>query len=360
MLIASGLRAQLGRGTQALLVAALALTAGAGLLTAAGAPSVPTFVVSAAALAALAALVGDATDQLGRRLGPTTTGILQSALGNLPELFVSIFALRAGLVGVVEASLVGSILGNSLLVLGVALLAGGLRNGTQRFDREGPKLIVTVGLVSASALVIPTLAVRLGTPATGHQEALSIVVAVALLVVFAGSVVASLQGALPAVEREPGGRACWSLGLTLGVLFATGAGAAVVSDWFVGALEPASHAIGLSEAFTGLVIVALAGNAVENVVGIQLAVRNDVDTALSVILNSSVQVALALIPALVLLSYAIGGAHLTLVLPPLLVGALGLSAVLTAVVVFDGESTWVEGLALIGLYVIVAAAFWWG
>src|SRR5947199_9745823 len=136
--------------------------------------------------------------------------------------------------------------------------------------------------------------------------------------------------------------------------------AAFVSDWFVQALTPATQSLGISEGFTGLVIVAIAGNAVENVVGIQFAARNQADLAVSVILNSSLQVALALIPALVLLSLVTGGAHLTLVLAPLLVVALALTAVLCAFIVYDGESTWIEGLALVGLYVIVAAAFWWG
>ncbi|HEY6396032.1 MAG TPA: hypothetical protein VIX82_01125 [Solirubrobacteraceae bacterium] len=319
-----------------------------------------TFVVSGATLATLAALVADSTDQLGRRLGPTKTGILQSALGNLPELFISIFALRAGLVSVVQAALVGSILANSLLILGLAFFVGGLRHGTQRFATDTPRLIGAVMFVSVAALAIPTLASSLSTPAAAHEEALGVIVAVVLLTVFVGSLVASLQGALPAVQREPGGRPGWSLPLTIAVLGATAGGAALVADWFVGALQPAASALGISEAFTGLVIVALAGNAVENVVGIQLAARNDVDTALSVILNSSVQIALGLIPALVLLSFVIGGAHLTLVLAPLLVAALALTAILTVVVVFDGESNWVEGMALMGLYVIIAAAFWWG
>jgi Ca2+:H+ antiporter len=144
------------------------------------------------------------------------------------------------------------------------------------------------------------------------------------------------------------------------VLVGAGVGAAFVSDWFVAALEPAIKVLNLSQAFTGLVIVAIAGNAVENVVGIQLAAANKADYAISVILNSSLQVALALTPALVLLSYFVGGAQLTLVLPPLLVVALGLATALGAIIVYDGESIWLEGVALIGLYGMIAASFWWG
>src|SRR6266487_6171502 len=139
-----------------------------------------------------------------------------------------------------------------------------------------------------------------------------------------------------------------------------GVGSAFVSDWFVNALTPAINTLHISQAFTGLVIVALAGNAVENVVGIQFAARNQSDFAMSVILNSSLQVALGLTPVLVLLSFIIGGAHLTLVMAPLLVAALSLSAILSTVIIYDGESTWLEGMALIGLYGMIAVSFWWG
>ncbi len=137
-------------------------------------------------------------------------------------------------------------------------------------------------------------------------------------------------------------------------------GAAVVSDWFVDALEPAINALHISQAFAGLVIVAIAGNAVENVAGIRLAARNRPDYAISVILNSSLLIALVVGPALVLLSFALGGAVLTLVLPPLMIAALLLTTLTTAIIVNDGETIWIEGVALIGLYGIIAAAFWWG
>jgi Ca2+:H+ antiporter len=332
-----------------------------GVLTAVGAPSVMTFAISAVALAALASLVGDGTEQLGSRLGPGATGILQSGLGNLPELFIGIFALRAGLVSVVQAALVGSILGNSLLVLGLAFLVGGLRHGTQRFDSEPPKLIATMTLLAVGAVAIPTAAGQFHTPAAPHQQELAVIVAIILLIIFAASLAYVLQGGgmgvtTSALETGP----LWPTWLAVALLAAAGVASAFASNWFVQALTPATQTLGISQTFTGLVIVAIAGNAVENVVGIQLAAKNRPDFAISVILNSSLQVALALIPALVLLSFIIGGAHLTLALPPLLVIALALTAILGAIITYDGESTWVEGLALIGLYAIVAAAFWWG
>lgn len=324
--------------------------------------AVLSFIVTAFALALLAVLVGDATEQLGSRMGPAATGILQSALGNLPELFVCIFALRAGLDMVVQAALIGSILGNSLLVFGLALLFGGLKNGTQRFKSETPKMIVMLMLLSVAALIIPTLAKYLHTPAEPHIDHLDIAVAIVLLILLAASVVFSIKGDKTISPNPNDGdkHAEWSLGLTIAILAGAGAGAALVSDWFVEALKPAMDALGINEIFAGLVIVAIAGNAIENIIGVQLAWRNQTDYAVSVILNGSLQIALGLFPLLILLSFVLGGAVLTFVLSPLLVVALALATIVSAFVVFDGESIWLEGLALIGLYAIIAAAFWWG
>ena len=319
------------------------------------------FAVTAAALALLAMIVGDATEQLGSRLGPGATGILQSGLGNLPELFVCIFALRAGLDQVVQAALIGSILGNSVLVLGLALFLGGLKNGTQRFKSEPPKMIVALMLIATAALTVPTLTKLLHTPAEPHIASLDVFLAIILLILMAASIYFSVKGD-PAVAPQTveDGHAKWSMKLTIIVLAMAGVGAAFVSDWFVEVLQPAMKTLGISQAFAGLVVVAVAGNAIENLVGIQLAWKNQADYAVSVILNSSLQIALGLFPVLVLLSFILGGAVLSFVLTPLLLVALILSVVVSAVIIYDGESIWLEGLALIGLYCIVAAAFWWG
>ena len=327
-----------------------------------GAQGVPVFAASAVGLAGLAAMVGEGTEQLGRRLGPRATGVLQSALGNLPEFFIGIFALRAGLLDVVRAALVGSILANTLLVLGLAFLLGGLRHGPQRFGADQTRLISTLLVLAVAALAIPTIATAPGGPAHGHETELSVVVSIVLLVVFAASIPSAIGkgSAVGAVEERPSSRPAWPISLALGTLVMAGVGAAFVSDWFVGALRPAMSSLGMSEAFAGLVVVAIAGNAVENLVGVQAMLANKGDLAISVILNSSLQVALALAPILVLASLFLGGATLTLVVSPLLVAALALTALLAAFVVIDGESTWLEGIALIGLYVILAASVWWG
>jgi Ca2+:H+ antiporter len=332
-----------------------------GVLHFAHANAVLAFVVTAAALALLAMIVGDATEQLGSRLGPGATGVLQSGLGNLPELFVCIFALRAGLDHVVQAALIGSILGNSVLVLGLALLLGGIKNGTQRFASEPPKMIVTLMLLASAVLVVPTLAKLLHTPAESHILSLDIFLAVILLVLLCANIYFSVKGdPSVAISPEASGGAEWSMKLTIGVLALSGVGAALVSDWFVEALTPAMASLGISETFAGLVVVAVAGNAIENLIGVQLAWRNQTDYAVSVILNSSLQIALGLFPILVLLSYVLGGAILTFVLSPMLVAVLLLAVIVSAFIIYDGESIWLEGLALIGLYCIIASAFWWG
>jgi len=327
-------------------------------------PTVVAFVISGVSLATLAGVVGMGTEQIGKRLSPGATGVLQGALGNLPELMVGIFSLRAGLVTVVQSALVGSILANTLLVLGLAFVAGGLKNGVQRFNKDQPRMIATLMMLAVSAITVPTLAANLHTAAERHIGDMSIAVSIVLLIVFACSIPVSLAPGDPISPDEcsipPEQHATWPTWLALAFLIIGAVLSAFVSDWFVDAMQPAIVQLHISQAFTGLVIVAIAGNAVENVVGIQFAIRNQQDYAVSLILNSALQVALALTPILCLLSFVIGGAHLTLVMPPLLVAALLLSTLVAIMVVNDGESIWLEGVALIGLYVIIAAAFWWG
>ena len=316
---------------------------------------VPTFVLTAVALAALARMVGHATEQLGARLGSGAAGVVQSALGNLPELFIALFALNKGLVEVVQAALVGSILANSILVLGLAFLFGGLKNGVQRFDSNRARTISTLLVLAAATMALPSLASHFHTPAAAHSEALSLICAGVLLVVF----VATVPAFLKSTGEEEHVAARWSTVTTWSVLAAAGAGAALTSDWFVTSLTPAIHSLHMSEQFAGLVIVAIAGNAVENVVGVQLALRNRADFAISIILNSSLQIALALTPAIVFASLFFD-THLTLVFPVLLALVLLISGILGALIVNDGESTWQEGVVLVGFYVVIAASFWWG
>lgn len=336
---------------------------GAGLLRSL---PVPGLVAGAVALSLLAAMVSRTTEQVGRYLGPGATGSLQAAFGNLPELFVCIFSLRAGLVKVVQGALIGSILANTLLVFGTAIVVGGLKHGTQHFRARGPRMMGTLMLVVVGALAVPTLTSQLHTPAAGHLDALSAACAVLLLCVFGASIPFSVHtSSLPGkreAERHPTPvkHGTWPLWIAVAVLGIAGAAAALVSEWFVGTLEPALTSLHVSQTFAGLVIVAVAGNAVENFVAVKLAADNRMDYALSVVLNSALQIALAITPILVLLSFVLGGPILTLVLPPLLVAAILLSTLMSAIIVADGETMWLEGVALIALYCIVAASFWWG
>ena len=349
----------LSRGHRATIVVATVLTGATGALVAAGAPPVARFILAGLALAALAALVGQSIEQVGERLGPGPTGLLQSTLGNLPELFVGIFALRDGLTGVVRAALVGSVLGNAVLVLGISFIAGGLKHGTQRFDAEVPRLNASLLLLVVAALLVPTLASHLGTPAAAHANAFSDDVAVVLLIVYALSIPYNLRRRSDA-EKPVAAPDAWPLGLAITLLAVGSAGAAVASDWFVAPLQKATASLGLSQTFTGLVVVAIASNAVENAVGVRFAWKAKPEYAISTTLNSPLQVALLLTPVLVLVSHAVGPAKLTLVFPPLLVAALALSTVVVTVIIYDGEYTWIEGCALVALYCILAAAFWWG
>jgi len=372
----------LSRSDRVVVAASAVLTVVAAVLFYSHAAHVATFVVSGLALAALAALVGRSVEQVADRLGSGATGVVQSALGNLPELFVCVFALRDHLTKVVEAAIIGSILGNILLVLGLSFMVGGLRNGRQRFDGSRARTLIALMILAVAAMLVPSLASYVHTPAARHEHALSDIAAVVLLVVFALSVPSSLQrgageaapgeaapgeaapgaaaaGAAPVGEGD-GAAVSWPMPVAVAALAATGVLAALVSDWFVDALSPALGTLHISQAFAGLVIVAIAGNAVENVVGIQLAARNRADHALSVILNSPLQIALVLAPVLVLLSPVIGGASFTLVFPPLLVTTVVGSVLAVSFVIIDGESDWLEGAALVGLYAVVAASFWWG
>jgi Ca2+:H+ antiporter len=336
------------------------LIVAAGITRFANTGAVIAFLCSGLAVALLAALVGRSVEQLGDRFGAGATGVLQSALGNLPELFIALFALRAGLTMVVQAALIGSILANLLLVLGLAFTVGGLRHGPQHIDSRRARATTVLMLLAVAAMVVPSLASYVHTPAASHEEAMSLTVAVILLVLFAVTLPASLQARSRDDPAEQHEQPRWPLPLALPLLAASAVAAAFVSEWFVHALEPAMRSLHVSDAFAGLVIVAIAGNAVENVVGIQLALKNRSEYAFSVVINSPLQIALVLAPALVILSRLFGFTPLTLVFPPMLVASVAIAVLATSFITFDGESDWGEGVSLLALYAIIATAFWWG
>ena len=320
---------------------------------------VATFLVCGLALAGLAWVVGVGTEALGARLGPAATGVLQSTLGNLPELFIVLFALGAGETVVAQTSILGSLFANALLVLGLAIVAGATTSadGIMRFQRRLPNDTTTLLVLAVSIIVLLGLSDQVGDRASAHQVTISAIGAVLLLSVYATWLWSYLRtgGAEPALE---GSSAPLSLPVALAMLGAAGAAAAFVSDWFVGALDPAVRSLGISKAFTGIVIVGIAGNAVENVVGITLAAKGEADLALSVVKNSVSQIAVFLFPALVLLSLLFTH-RLTFVLEPVAIGALVLTAFAVWQITSDGEATAFEGWALVALYGVIAVLAWY-
>jgi len=344
-----------GRRAGAAVAVVLAVTIVAAVLNYTGASAVAIFIVSGLALAGLAWVVAIATESVGARFGPAATGVLQSTLGNLPELFVVLFAISAGEIVVAKTSILGSLFANGLLILGLTILAGArqAKDGVMRFRARLPNDTATLMLLAVFIIVVLGVSDRVSDRASAHQVAISVVGAVCLLAVYGAWLWSYL--------RDPEGRTPEAdLGLTLpfqagiALLAAAGLGAAFVSDWFVGSLDSAVQSLGISKAFTGIVIVGIAGNAVENVVGVFLAAKGRADLAISVVKNSVAQIAVFLFPALVLLSLLFTH-HMTFVLGGVYVAALALTAVAMWQVSGDGEATFFEGLALVALYVILAS-----
>ena len=337
----------------ALMAAIAAVTVVAGAAHYSGATPLLTFGIATLALAGLAWIVSFATEQVGERFGPAVTGVLQSTLGNLPEFFVVVFALSAGEVVVARTSIIGSIFANALFVLGLTIIAGCHQSadGVMRFQTRLPKDNATLLLLASFLIVILGISTANGDRASHHVKAISIVGAVALLVTYGVWLVDYLRSDSPSEAPHTPPRTSMTVALVL--LAAAGVGAAFVSDWFVTALSPAMQRIGVPKAFAGLVIVAIAGNAVENTVGVVLALKGDADLAVSVVKNSVAQITAFLFPALVLVSLLFA-TQLTFALAPVYIGALLLTALALWQITGDGEATRFEGVALISLYVILA------
>lgn len=311
------------------------------------------FGVATVALAGIAWVVSFSTEQVGVRFGVPITGVLQSTVGNLPEFFVVIFALNAGELVVAQTALVGSILTNALLVLGLLILAGARRasDGVMRFSPRLPNDTATLLLSSTFIIVLIGLSTATGVPASHHTRTISIVGSALLLVIYITWLwryVRSDQG--PADGLEPP-RMPAVVGLA--VLAVAGTAAAFVSDWFVHALGPAIASAHISKAFAGLVIVAIAGNGVENVVGVVLAAKGKSDLAISVVKNSVAQIAAFLFPLLVLASL-LTATTLTFAISPIYIGALFGTAVIVWQITGDGEATFFEGVALVAAYAVLA------
>ena len=346
--------------TERVLLGAVALaTVLAGVTRyASGVPHEVAFMFATVALAGQAWIVSFATEQVGIRLGPGPTGLMQSTFGNLPEFFVVIFALGAGEKVVAETAILGSILVNALLVLGLVIVAGARHagDGVMRFSPRLPNDTATLLLLATFIIVLIGLADATHDPASHHGQTISIIGAVAILIVYATWVVQYLRTDVSAQESHEQPRLSPRAGVAL--LAVGGTASAFVSDWFVHALQPTIDSLHISRAFAGLVIVAIAGNAVENFAGIALAYKGRSELAISVVKNSVAQIAAFLYPVLVLVSLLTATA-LTFAIAPVYIGALFGTAVIVWQITGDGEATVFEGAALVATFVILAtvAAF---
>lgn len=345
--------AGLTRRERILLLLVLVATAVAAACHYLSAPVVATFAAATVALAGLAWIVSFSTEQVGERFGPAVTGVLQSTLGNLPELFIVVFALRAGETVVAQTSILGSLFANALLVLGLVIIAGAWQSGENlmRFSARLPNDTATLLILASFVIVLIGISVAASDHASHHVEGISIAGAVVLLVTYTAWVVPYLRSDTTGQPTQESARVGLSAAIVL--LVAGGIGSAFVSDWFVSALAPAMDKLHLSEAFAGIVVVGIAGNAVENTTGIVLAWKGKSDLAISVVKNSVAQVAAFLFPALVLISLFFPNS-LTFSLAPVYIGALLVAALAVWQITGDGQATAFEGVALVGLYVVLA------
>jgi Ca2+:H+ antiporter len=335
------------------LVGVSVAAAGVAHYTASGTVAFPFALV---ALIGVAWLVSFSTEALGEHFGPAMTGVLQSTLGNLPEFFVVIFALQDGQTEVAQTSLLGSILANALLVLGLVIVVGAVRSGdgVMRFSRRLPNDTSTLLLTAVFLIVLLGVAATAKGPWSGHEVPISAIGSVVLLVMYVSWVVPYLRAEGGRAARQGSHQARLSLAACVALLGVAGVGAAFVSDWFISGLQPTLHALDLSPSFAGLVIVAIAGNAAENATGLVLASKGDYETAVSVVKNSVGQVAAFLFPALVLISLLFAS-HLTFLMAPVYIAALAIGAILVWQITGDGEATVFEGVALIGAFVVLGA-----
>ncbi len=320
-----------------------------------------TFIFSVVAIVPLAGMIGQATEALASYTGPKIGGLLNATLGNAAELIITLVAIKAGYLDLVKASITGSILGNLLFVLGVSMLVGGFRNGVQTFDRKQAANHTVLLTLSVTALVIPSLfRVAIGTETSMRVEVLSIGVAVVMLLLYIGGLIYSfkhIQNPIThVVEVDNKHHPEMKLQTAITLLVIATLGVVYLSEMLVGAVEHVVSSAGISEFFLGIILIPIVGNAAEHFVAVQMAHRNKMELSVEIAISSSLQIALFVAPILVFISLLMGH-PLTLVFNNFELLALGAGVLLTVLVAGDGESNWLEGLALLGVYLILALAF---
>jgi Ca2+:H+ antiporter len=362
--------AVLSHSDRRLLAIVVGVSIAAGILNNTNGNPVLSFLTAAIALGAIARLVVRSVEAVSDRIGRGLNGTLQSLLGNLPEIFVILFALKAGLYEIVKATIVGSVIANILLVMGIAFVVSGRKFGRQAFNVVSARQLSMLLALSVFALAIPSLVASFNTPAVEYEREITVIISLLLIVLFLASIPDTIrhvdhespitgtnEALIAASEVDEHGQ--WPFNIAALMVLVAITGSIVVSSWFVDVLPSAMSTLGISEAFAGLIIVALASNVVEGFSGIQLAARGQQSYALQIILQSPVQVAMIVAPLIALAAPLVGAATFTLVLSPLLLAVMFMAVFIAIVVVSDGQSTWFEGAALITLYLGIATAFWW-
>src|SRR5260221_4125005 len=338
----------------------------------AGVPATVVFAASALGIVPTAALMGRATEELAARSGPGIGGLLNVTFGNAPELIIALFALGQGLHEVVKASIIGSIIGNILLVMGAAMLAGGLGREKQVFSRTGASVQTSMLLLAAAALLMPAifeLVEGKGLPKPGAElvdygstvEHLSLSVAVVLILTYLLGLFFSLKTHRDIFNPEYGEEDSWgwSVGTSVIALAIAGVLVGVMSEVLVGSISEGSQSAGLSEFFIGVIVVAIVGNAAEHWVAVLVARKDKMDLAVNIAIGSSAQVALFVAPVLVLPPIFLRPHPLALVFNGFELGALLLAVLIANYVTQDGESTWFEGVQLLAVYLVLGIAFYY-
>jgi Ca2+:H+ antiporter len=326
--------------------------------------SVWVFVMSALGVIPLAGFIGEATEALSQYTGPRLGGLLNATLGNAAELIITIVAIREGLLELVKASITGSILGNLLLVLGMSMLIGGIRNGVQTFDRSTASrnsilLVLTILILLIPSILSHYIGATNPTPSV-KVEALSLGVAFIMIILYALGLVygfKSSRGLLVPEEKDlHANRSSWSISRSLLTLALATGGVAYLSEILVGAVEPVVTSLGISEFFIGVIFIPIIGNVAEHLVAVQVAVRNKMTLSVEIAVGSSLQIALFVVPVLTVLSLFMGN-PLTLIFNQFELLALIAGVFIAALVSEDGESNWLEGCELLAIYLILSLAF---
>jgi Ca2+:H+ antiporter len=335
----------------------------AAVLNARGAAAPLIFFCAALAIVPLAVLIVHSTEHIAARTGPAIGGLLNATFGNLPELIIALVALRAGLFDMVRASLIGALLANCLLALGVAFLLGGLRHRVQEYNAGAARSYASMMLLAAISMVVPATFHRvLGAEAPRHAGALDLGVALVLLVAYVLYLVFMLRTHpevfRPAAAAESEHGVLWSLPRAGGTLVLASVGAAWMSETLVGAAEATGHALGMSQLFLGIVLLAVIGGAAEIGAAIAMAGKNQMDLSVAIAMGSCLQIALFVTPVLVLASLVVAPERLTLSFSRPEIGALFLGVLIGAYIAGDGRSNWYKGVQLVAFYLILAAMFY--